>query len=147
MSYEAFQQQYEAESGDAFAELRRLDETALLALIAARRWGRYDLWKGEDHYQIWRALETKGTSASIWPLFAIVSDLQHAYLVRYHACEALFGIAGIRDGDLKGRVQYGLDLNRQPADRQEALAKLEALLRSAAGPGTARTPKPWWKIW
>jgi hypothetical protein len=130
MTYEEFQRRYESGSAAAYAELHRLDEEALLAVVASRR---EDLWEGQDHYQIWNVLRQKGTRRSVWPLFGIVSDLRNAYLIRYHACSALFGIAGIADEDLKGRVQYGLDAERRPADRQQALARLEALLQAYAG--------------
>ncbi|MDX1907913.1 MAG: hypothetical protein SF053_12840 [Bacteroidia bacterium] len=145
MTYEEFQQRYEAESDDTFARLNRLDEETLLVMIAARH---KDIWGDSGNFQVWRVLAQKGTARAIWPLFEIVSNLQHAYLIRYHACEALFEIAGIRDEGFKGEVQYGLDARRQPVDQLQAFAKLEQILRTSATTRVARPAKrkPWWKI-
>ncbi len=130
MTYGEFQQHYESESDNIFAELDRLDEDALLAIIATKPG---NIWEGRDNYQIWRALTCKGTAKSIWPLFAIVSDLENPYLLRYHACDALFDIKGIQDDGFKGEVQFGMDAHRQPADQQLAIHKLEQLLRTLPG--------------
>ncbi|TAE52135.1 MAG: hypothetical protein EAZ89_08980 [Bacteroidetes bacterium] len=145
MTYEEFQQRYEAESDETFARLNKLDEKTLLAMIAARH---KDIWDSGGNYQIWRVLAQKGSESSIWPLFDIVSDLRHAYLIRYHACDALFEIAGIRDEGFKGEVQYGLDTRQQPVDQQQAIRKLEQMLRASEGTRVARPVKrkPWWKI-
>jgi hypothetical protein len=61
-------------------------------------------------------------------LFAIVSNLSIAYLVRYHACAALFHLAHIEDEDFMGQVQYGLNANREKVDQQVAIKRLAELL-------------------
>ncbi|HUM45480.1 MAG TPA: hypothetical protein PLD84_01040 [Chitinophagales bacterium] len=125
MTYEEFQKYYEEDGDKTFAELSKLSESELLKLIANKNESRYQIWQGKDNYQVWTALQSKGTSKSIKPLFNIVSDMKNDYLIRYHACNALFAIAGIKDEDFKGEVQYGLDKNRQPVNRQNAIDKLE----------------------
>ncbi len=88
MTYEEFQKQYEVESDKVFAELSSLSEDALLKIIGDKSEERFKIWKGQDNYQIWRAIGENGTVKSIKPLFEIVSDLGNEYLVRYHACTA-----------------------------------------------------------
>lgn len=129
MTYEEFQKYYEDDSDKAYSELGKLTETELLQLISNKSQDKYQIWKGGDNYQVWRALQLKGTDKSIKPLFKIVTDLNNNYLVRYHACAALFIIARINDDSLKGEVQYGLDTNRQPVNRQQAIDKLESILK------------------
>lgn len=128
MTYEEFQKQYELESEKVYAELSKLNEDDLLKIIADKDDSKFSIWTGKDNYQIWRVLQTKGTSSSILPLFSIVSNLSNEYLIRYHACEALFNIAGLNDSELKGKVQYGLDANREAIDQQDAIRQLKELL-------------------
>ena len=128
MTYEEFQKQYEVESDKVFGELSSLSEDALLKIIGDKSEERFKIWKGQDNYQIWRAIGENGTVKSIKPLFEIVSDLGNEYLVRYHACTALFKIAKLEDEDFKRQVQYGLDKNRQPVDQQQAFLKLQEIL-------------------
>lgn len=130
MTYEEFQKQYEVESDKVFAELSSLSEDALLKIIGDKSEGRYKIWKGQDNYQIWRAIGENGTEKSVNALFEIVSDLGNEYLVRYHACTALFKIAKLGDEDFKGQVQYGLDKNRQAVDQRQAILKLQEILKS-----------------
>ncbi len=129
MNHEEFQKQYELESDKAYSELNELDEDELLNIISGRRDSRFNLWEGDDNYQVWRVLQTKGTSKSVQPLFQIVSNLGNEYLIRYHACEALFKIAGLDDTELKGKVQYGLDASRKAVDQQAAILELKEILR------------------
>lgn len=131
MTYQEFQKYYEEHSEKMYDQLNRMDEAALLALISGKTGNTFDIWKGGDNYQVWRVLEKKGTGISIKPLFDIVTDLKTDYLVRYHACTALFIIAGINDEDFIGQVQYGLDKNRQPVDQQKAFERLRKILFDA----------------
>ncbi|HNA00098.1 MAG TPA: hypothetical protein PLN49_04510, partial [Ferruginibacter sp.] len=112
---------------------------------------KYGIWKGSDNYQVWRVLQEKGTVKSINPLFEIVRNLQNEYLVRYHACNALFAVAKINDDNLKGEVQYGLNKDRQAVDQQKAIAELERILAPHLNvPPVQDEPvstKPWWKRW
>jgi hypothetical protein len=128
MNYSEFQQRYEEESENLFQKFAGQSEDDLLDIIADPSGGKYDIWKGGDQYQIWNAFEKKGTSKSVRPLYNIVSNLKIEYLVRYHACEALFRLAHIEDVDLLGQVQYGLDANRQKVDQQAAFQRLASLL-------------------
>ncbi len=128
MSYEDFQRQYDQESEAFYHQLESLSEDELLRLIADRNESRFRIWAGGDNYVSWRVLGEKGTTASVLPLLELVSDLNNPYLIRYHACAALFNIAGLDDVDLKGQVQYGLDKNRQRVDQQDAINKLRAIL-------------------
>lgn len=130
MNYEEFQKQFEIMSERIFAELSALSEEALLRIIADKNEQRYNIWRGHDNYQIWTALGEKGTKKSLKPLFDIVSDLDKEYLVRYHACTALFKIAKIEDEDFKGQVQYGLDKNGQAVDQRQAILTLQEILKS-----------------
>lgn len=126
--YEKFQARYEQEGDQLFLQFNKFTENQLLDIISSYPDNAYGLWKGGDQYQIWRALGDKGTKKSIEPLFAIVTNLEIDYLVRYHACDALFHIAVLKDDNLKGIVQYGLDKDRQPANQQAAFRELEKLL-------------------
>ncbi len=128
MTYEEFQEQYELESDRAYSDLNKLDEDDLLNIISGKNNCRFNIWKGQDNYQIWRVLQTKGTAKSIEPLFNIVSNLNNEYLIRYHACEALFKMTGLDDNELKGKVQYGLDANRKAVDQQAAIKELHKIL-------------------
>lgn len=130
MTYGEFQKQYELESEKVYAELSKLNEDDLLKIIADKDDSKFSIWTGKDNYQIWRVLQTKGTSSSILPLFSIVSNLSNEYLIRYHACEALFKIAGLNDSELKGKVQYGLDANRKAIDQLSAIEELREIIRA-----------------
>ncbi|MEP7376957.1 MAG: hypothetical protein ABI675_26395 [Chitinophagaceae bacterium] len=151
MTQEEFQKYYEENSDKMYSELSKLNETELLQLISNKTQDKYEIWKGQDNYQIWKALQIKGTDKSIKPLFKILSNPENDYLVRYHACTALFIIAKINDDNFKGEVQYGLDKNRQPIDQQKAFDKLENMLNKYSDHcnNTNEQPKvrPWWKIW
>lgn len=128
MTYEEFQKQYELESEKAYNNLNKLNEEELLKIITDKDDSKFSIWTGKDNYQIWKVLQTKGTSRSIQPLFSIVSNLSNEYLIRYHACEALFKLAGLSDNELKGKVQYGLDVNRKAVDQQAAISELKERL-------------------
>lgn len=128
MNYSEFQQRYEEESERLFQKFSKKSEDELLDIIADPAGGKYDIWNGGDQYQIWNAFKKTGTSKSIRPLFDIISNLRIEYLVRYHACEALFHLARLEDEDFMGQVQYGLNANREKIDQQAAIRKLEQLL-------------------
>lgn len=128
MNYSEFQQRYEEEADNLFSKLSAMSEDELLNILADPSGSKYNIWKGGDQYQIWNAFEKNGSSKSIRPLFDIVSNLEIEYLVRYHACEALFHIAHIEDADLMGQVQYGLDIHRQKVDQQAAIKRCAELL-------------------
>lgn len=128
MKYSEFQKRYEEESDKLFSALSEKSEDELIQIITDPSGGKYDIWKGGDQYQIWQAFQKKGTTKSIRPLFEIVSNLKIEYLVRYHACEALFRIAKMEDADLMGQVQYGLNAMREKVDQQASIKKLEGLL-------------------
>jgi len=128
MNYSEFQQRYEEESDHLFQKFSEKSEDELLEIMADPTGGKYHIWKGGDQYQIWNAFEKLGTSKSIRPLFNIVSNLEIEYLVRYHACEALFHLAGLADADLMGQVQYGLNAQRVKVDQQAAIQRLSSLL-------------------
>lgn len=128
MTYEEFQKYYEEDSDEVYRLLNKLSETDLLQLISDRNQDKYEIWTGKENYQVWRVLQTKGTEKSMFPLFKIVSNLENDYLIRFHACAALFTIAKINDDDFKGEVQYGLNKNRQPINQQKAFDKLENIL-------------------
>lgn len=123
-SYADFQARYEEEGEKLFLQFSQLSEEQLLAIIRAYPDNAYRIWTGGDQYQCWQALSEKGTRSSLQPLYDVVSNLAIEYLVRYHACEALFRIAGIKDDNLMGIVQYGLDKDRQPADQPAAIQEL-----------------------
>ncbi|HEX5112806.1 MAG TPA: hypothetical protein VFV79_08160 [Saprospiraceae bacterium] len=128
MNYSEFQQRYEEEADNLFSKLSAMSEDELLNILADPSGSKYNIWKGGDQYQIWNAFEKNGSSKSIRPLFDIVSNLEIEYLVRYHACEALFHIAHIEDADLMGQVQYGLNSKREKVDQQAAIKRCAALL-------------------
>jgi hypothetical protein len=123
-----FHQRFEEESEKIFNALVLLSEEELLKILADATGGHYKIWAGGDQYQIWQAFQANGTQKSIQPLFTIVSNLSIEYLVRYHACAALFKIANIHDDDFKGQVQYGLNANREKVDQKEAIRKLGVIL-------------------
>lgn len=149
MTQQEFHQQYEIESGKMFRALSKLSEDELLLIISRKGKHAYHLNEGKDNYQIWQVIKQKGSSKSLQPLFEIVKNLNNEYLVRYHACEALFGIAGINDEDFKGQVQYGLNKDRQPVDQQKAIDKLASILSKfpVVNNKTTTIKKPWWKFW
>jgi hypothetical protein len=128
MNYSEFQKRYEEESDKIYALMVVLSEDELLHIISDPSGGHYKIWEGGDQYQIWDAFEVRGTVKSIKPLFDIVSNLSKEYLVRYHACEALFTIAHIHDDDFMGQVQYGLNSKREKVDQQEAIRQLQLKL-------------------
>lgn len=128
-----FHQRYEEESEQIYNTLIKLDEDELLDIIADPNGSKYKIWVGSDNYQIWQVFKAKGTIKSIWPLFDIVSNLSKPYLVRYHACTALFAIAGIHDEEFKGMVQYGRNAARELIDQQAAIHRLEAILKDLEG--------------
>jgi hypothetical protein len=128
MTQEEFHQYYENESERLFTELSSLTEDELLAIISDPDESRYLIWEGRDNFQIWRALQAKGSEKAIKPLYAIVSNLKNPYLVRYHACTALFHLARLSDDGFKGEVQYGLNSERQPVNQQQAIERLGVML-------------------
>lgn len=128
MDQSEFQKNYEDESERIFSEYKNLSEDDLLSIISGKKEDRYNFFKGSDNYQIWRAFQEKGTEKSLKPLFEIVSNLKNEYLIRYHACSALFKISGIKDEDLKGQVQFGLNAGRKRIDQHQAIEKLRIML-------------------
>lgn len=149
MTQQEFHRLYELESEKMFRTLNKLSDQELLTIISKKGKDAYHLREGKDNYQIWQVIRHKGNPVFIMPLFEIVKDLNIEYLVRYHACDALFSIAGIKDEDFKGQVQYGLDKDRQPVDQQKAIERLESVLSkfSIADIKATEAKKPWWKIW
>lgn len=145
--YEQFQISFEQESERVFNELSKLTEDDLLEIIANRLESKYGVWRGQDNYQIWRAFGIKGTRKSVRPLFDIVSNLNIDYLIRYHACDALFSIAGIRDSEFKGKVQYGRDKYRNSVDQLQAIRDLGDMLKIDSGDMRVKNKRPWWKFW
>lgn len=124
-----FHKYYEEESERIFSELNKLNEDELLGIISGKNEDRYNFRKGNDNYQIWRVFQKKGTEKSVQPLFEIVSNLKNEYLIRYHACNALFKIADLNDDDFKGQVQFGLNADREIIDQQQAIEKLRKILK------------------
>lgn len=120
MSYEEFQQAFEAESDRLFQHYARLSEDELLDLIEHKKW--------DTNYQIWQAIATNGSKKACQPLYDVVKDMNNDYLHRYHACNALFALAGIADEEFKGIVQYGLNKNRERADQREAIEQLGKII-------------------
>ncbi len=135
MNQQEFHQRYEEESEQIYNTLIKLDEDELLDIISDPAGSKYKIWVGSDNYQIWQVFQAKGTYKSIKPLFHIVSNLQKPYLVRYHACAALFKIAGIDDEEFKGRVQFGRNGNRELVDQQAAIHRLKEMLEGLFGLG------------
>lgn len=127
-SYEDFQKYYEEESDRVFDELMQLNEDELLVLTEKDYKSKFRIWEKADNFQVWRALAEKGTKKSLPRLFEIVRDLSNDYLIRYHACDALFKIAGITDNNFKGQVQYGLDQDRNPVNQLLAIERLKSLI-------------------
>jgi len=120
MTYEDFQQKFEDGADKSFETYIKLSEDVLLNLIQT---GQYD-----DTYQIWRALQVKGTRKSLFILFNIVSNFNNPYLIRYHACEALFKIGAIQNDEFKGMVQYGRDKYGKLIDQRITIQKLRNYL-------------------
>ena len=129
MNQEEFHKRYEEEAELIFTSLSALTEDSLLKIIQDKREVPYNIWKGQDQYQIWRVFKQTGTEKSIKPLYDVVSNMENEYLVRYHACDALFSIAGIDDDNFKGEVQFGLNSNRERVDQKKAIHKLGVLLK------------------
>jgi len=129
MNQVEFHKYYEDESERVFTELNKLNEDELLGIISGKSEDRFNFRKGNDNYQIWRVFQAKGTDKSIKPLFGIVSNMKNEYLIRYHACNALFKIANLNDNDFKGQVQFGLNANREKIDQQQAIDKLRTILK------------------
>ena len=128
MNQGEFHKYYEEESERVFNELDLLTEDELLKIIEDKGERKFKIWKGRDNYQIWRVFKTKGTEKSIKPLFEIVSNLKNDYLIRYHACDALFKIANLTDENFKGEVQYGRNEERKLVNQQNAISKLGEIL-------------------
>ena len=141
MNQQEFHKLYEEESERIFNDLMELDEEALLDIIRDPGGGRFRIWVGSDNYQIWQVIGQKGTAKSIVPLFRIVSNLEIEYLPRYHACEALFKLAGIEDEIFMGKVQYGRDENREAVDQPAAIKKLAEMLEDLRYPLFPPIPK------
>jgi hypothetical protein len=146
MTQEEFHKFYEDESERVFNELNELTEDDLLEIIVDRNENKFKIWSGNDNYQIWRVFQIKGTAKSIKPLFEIVSNLKNEYLIRYHACEALFKIANLTDGNFKGEVQYGRNSKRKTVNQQNTINKLGKILNLEVYRNTTEK-KPWWKLW
>lgn len=120
MDYAEFQEKFEEEADKTYQVYSRLSEDELLKIIEA---GQYD-----EYYQIWQVLGMKGTRKSMWLLFNIVSNLNNPYLIRYHACDALFRIARINNDEFKGLVQYGRDRNGRAINQSQAILQLRKLI-------------------
>jgi hypothetical protein len=146
MTQEEFHKHYEEESARAFNELNQLTEVELLKIIADKSEKKYGIWKGRDNYQIWYALQSKGTESSIKPLFEIVSNLKNDYLIRYHACIALFKIADLTDMNFRGEVQYGRNSELKFVNQQKAIDKLGEILNLEVN-RNATNKSSWWKLW
>ena len=145
MTQEEFHKFYEDESERVFNELNELTEDNLLKIIVDRDETKFQIWDGRDNYQIWRVFQIKGTVKSIKLLFEIVSNLKNEYLIRYHACEALFKIANLTDDNFKGEVQYGRNAKRKTVKQQNAINKLGKILNLEVYKNIAEK-KPWWKL-
>ena len=146
MTQEEFHKFYEDESERIFNELNKLTEDELWNIIADKNGKKFKIWESSDNYQIWRVLQTKGTVKSIKPLFEIVSNLKNEYLIRYHACDALFKIANLTDENLKGEVQYGRNEERKLVNQQNAVNKLGKILNLDVNRSVTEKKK-WWKFW
>ena len=144
MTQEEFNEFYEDESERVFNELNELTEDNLLKIIVDRDETKFQIWDGRDNYQIWRVFQIKGTVKSIKPLFEIVSNLKIEYLIRYHACEALFKIANLTDDNFKGEVQYGRNAKRKTVNQQNVINKLGKILNLEVYKNIVEK-KPWWK--
>lgn len=145
--YEQFQTNFEQDADQLFHEFCKLPEDNLLEIISNRFDHKYGVWQGRDYYQIWRAIGIKETQQSIQPLFDIVSNLTNDYLIRYHACDALFNIAGIRDSRFKEKILYGRDENKNPVDQLQAFRDLEQILKFKSADLKVRSKRSWWKFW
>lgn len=146
MTQEEFHEFYEDKSERVFTELNKLREDDLLKIIADKDEKKFKIWDGRDNYQIWRALQIKGTEKSIKPLFEIVSDLKNEYLIRYHACNSLFEIANLTDDSFRGEVQYGRNSKRKKVNQQNSIKKLGAIL-NLTFVANLFYKKPWCKFW
>jgi hypothetical protein len=120
MDYSEFQLRYEQDGKNALYKYIKLSEDELLEIVNKKQW--------DNTYQIWYALKKKGTKKAIKPIYQIVSNLKNDYLIRYHACNALFHIAAIRDDEFKGMVQYGRNSARKRINQVQAIKKLEEVL-------------------
>lgn len=100
----------------------------LLKIAADKNETKFKVWEGKDNYQIWRVLSMKASQKSIQPLFQIIANLKNEYLIRYHACSALFKIAGINNAEFLGEVQYGQNSEREKIDQEKAINELRLLL-------------------
>lgn len=129
MNQSEFHKYFEEESERIFSELNKLNEDELLDIISFKTEDRFNFRKGQDNYQIWRVFQIKGTEKSVQPLFEIVSNLKTEFLIRYHACNALFKIADLNDDDFKGQVQFGLNAKREKIDQKQAIEKLGMFLK------------------
>ncbi len=146
MTQQEFHKLYEDESERVFNELNKLTEDDLLKIIADKNENEFKIWKGNDNYQIWSVLKIKGTEKSIKPLFEIVSNLKNEYLIRYHACDALFKLANLTDENFKGEVQYRRNSKRKIVDQQNAIDKLGGILNLEVNRNIIEKT-PWWKFW
>lgn len=144
MNQEEFHKSYEEASERLYSELHTYSEEELLNIIADEKETKYQILKGKDNYQIWQVLQTKGTEKSLKRLFAIVSDLKNDYLVRYHACNALFKIAKLNDDDLKGQVQYGRNKSRKSVNQKKSMLRLSKVLKLDYEQVTKNTS--WWRL-
>ena len=124
-----FHQLYEEESERIYNTLIKLDEDELLKIIEDPLATDYKKWVGNDNYQLWQVFKATGTNTSIKPIFEIASSLTNKYLIRYHACSALFVIVHIKDDELKGEVQYGLNANKERVDQKAAIDRLKEMLK------------------
>lgn len=97
MSYEKYQKHFEEEAEKAYKKYMNYTEDKLIELIKFKRW--------DSTYQIWRAVKNKGSEKSLFTLFEVISNMSNDYLIRYHACNALFHIAGINDEEIKKKLQ------------------------------------------
>jgi hypothetical protein len=122
MDYAEFQYQYEEQSSRLYKQFMEMPEDKLIQLIENQKF--------DSNHQIWRALGDKGCKKSISCLFNVVSNLNNKYLVRYHACVALFKIANIDDPDLLGRVQHGRNQQRQMTSKIKAIEELRTILEN-----------------
>lgn len=120
MDYSEFKNRYEQDGKNALYSYIKMSEDELLDTVNKKAW--------DNTYQMRYALIKKGTKKAIKPIYQIVSNLKNDYLIRYHACNALFHIAAIQDDELKGMVQYGRKSTREKIDQIQAIKKLEEIL-------------------
>ena len=120
MDYSEFQKYYEAFAGQRYQEYMKLPENRLIQLAENHQW--------DDTFQLWKAIKEKGTEKSIFVLLDFVSNLSNDYLARYHACDALFHLAGINDEEFKGMVQYGRNREKEKIDQETAIKRLKKMI-------------------